>query len=110
MIYHSGHGATASTPHVDSLPRQDLEALEAEAARLRKVEEELSRSKTQAGARAREERMKALTLIQGKVEEHEQADKSLASFQSKLMQSQPIVDELELTLKRLQNEAERANK
>jgi archaellum component FlaC len=99
-----------STPYVDSLEGNELEFLEKELARLVALENDLAKSKSVCQEKVEEECNKVLDAVRDKVNEHEQADKSLVTLQSKLSQSQAIVDELERTVKRLQNEAERARK
>jgi len=101
---------STTTSYVDFLESHELDVLQLELVRLSSLESDLAKSKAVCQTKVEEECNKVLELIRDKVDEHEQADKSLATLQSKLSQSQAVVDELERTLKRLQDEAERARK
>jgi hypothetical protein len=99
-----------STSFVDSLEETDESFLTSELNRLSFLEEDLLKSQHVQEQKLNEENKKLKEIIFKKILEHEKVEKNLSQLQTKFAISQPIVEELEANLTKLQQEAERAKK
>ena len=99
-----------TTPFVDGLEIIEEEYLEAELRRLKTVEDERLRTQRSTNQLFDEENKKLISLIKERLDEHELVEKSISGFQNKLNQSQQIVQDLEMTLRKLQKDAEQSRR
>jgi hypothetical protein len=111
--------ASKGTPFVDMLltsssiendEQEIISQLQQELTRSLQQERDFKKSLQHSLTKLQEEDGKLNEVTQLKIQEHEVHDKMLIQFQQKLSISQPIVDDLEKTLRRLQDEAERARR
>ena len=99
-----------STEYVDSLDSFEELYLQGDLTRLKKLEEDRLKAHQQAKVLLEQESKKLIGYVKERLEEHDQAEKSIATFQAKLTQSQSIVIDLERTLRKLQKHAEQSRK